>query len=332
MIVALRGTQSASDADRSLSVIADRRKSMKPPFSADDRPSAVSEAKLTSTPLDQALCVLLNDEIARTLSIETFVEMLSTGTAGLASLANAKAVAEGRLLEKAIAVIAASNPALKILTQIRLPIRDAALELIEQNDPALYSHIAMEANERTRRTYTVDIILVDLEKQIAYLVDVKRSLASFEAARIVELRQRMLAAALVTADILWREHKRLSVREVRVVILEASGRRTDYDHGVWAFDALDHLVGVTGAAAMIDRLRSAFATRVEANLEQALDRVVATRIASRSASERSDYLDPRDRRQRSGNDGEEGCGGTITDPQAQSCTPAIGIAPRPPVH
>lgn len=306
---------------------------MKPPFSADNRPSALSGAKPTVPVLEHALTTLTNDEIARALSIETFVEMLSTGTSGLASLANAKAVAEGRLLEKAIAVIAASNPALKILTQIRLPIRDAALELIEQNDPALYSHIAMEANERTRRTYTVDIVLIDLARQIAHLVDVKRSLGSFEAARIVELRQRMLAAALVTADILWREHQRLAVREVRVVILEASGRRTDYDRGVWSFDALDHLVGVPGAAAMIDRLRAAFATRVEANLEDALDRVVASRVASRAKSHRSDDLDSRDRRQHCDADREGGRGGVIPHARSEpSGAPVIGIAPRPPFH
>jgi hypothetical protein len=306
---------------------------MKPPFSAEHRPSANAVATPTVPQLDHVLAALMAEEIGRTLSIQTFVEMLSTGTAGLASLANAKAVAEGKLLEKAIAAIAASNPALKILTQIKLPIRDAALELIEQNDPALYSHIAMEANERTRRTYTVDIILVDLEKQIAHLVDVKRSLASFETARIVELRQRMLAAALVTADILWREYKRLSVKEVRVVILEASGRRTDYDQGVWSFDALDHLVGVPGAAALIDRLRSAFAARVEANLEQALDRVVAARVASRSDGERHDALEERDRRRRCAKDGEEGRGGVITHTRIQAHgTPAIGIAPKPPVH
>lgn len=299
------------------------------PFSAENTSSAHSSLTPAVPELDRVLAALMSDEIARTLSIETFVEMLSTGTAGLASLANAKAVAEGRLLEKAIATIAASNPALKILTQIKLPIRDAALELIEQNDPALYSHIAMEANERTRRTYTVDIILVDLEKQIAHLVDVKRSLASFEAARIVELRQRMLAAALVTADLLWREHKRVSVKEVRVVILEASGRRTDYDQGVWAFDALDHLVGVSGAAAMIGRLRSAFASQVEANLEKALDRVVA----ARGAGDRSVGPNTCDRRLHCVADEEDGRGGGITHPRAQvRGTPAIGIAPRPPVH
>ena len=227
--------------------------------------------------LEDRLVDLISDEIANSLSVDMFECMLNGGTSGLASLANAKAVCEGRLLEKAIAAIAASNPALKVLTQVRLPIRDVALELVQQNDPALYRQLAMEATERTLKTYTADIVLVDVAAQLAHIVDVKRSLSSFKLNWIAELRQRMLASALVASDLLWREHKRISVKEVRVVILEAAGKRTDLENGIWSLAQLDHLTGVAGAADMIARLRERFAAEVEDNLSRALDRISTTR-------------------------------------------------------
>jgi hypothetical protein len=227
--------------------------------------------------LEDRLIDLISAEIDNSLSIDMFECMLNSGTSGLASLANAKAVCEGRLLEKAIAVIAAANPTLKVLTQVRLPIRDVALELVQQNDPALYRQLAMEATERTLKTYIADIVLVDVAAQLAYIVDVKRSLSSFKLNWIAELRQRMLAAALVASDLLWREHKRISVKEVRVVILEAAGKRTDLENGIWSLAQLDHLTGVAGATDMISGLREQFAAEVEDNLSKALDRVSATR-------------------------------------------------------
>jgi len=137
----------------------------------------------------------------------------------------------------------------------------------------------LDADERTRKSYTADLIIVDVDRQIAYIVVIKRSLGSFESARIVELRQRMLAAALVAADLLWHDHKRLAVRDVRIVIIEAAGKRTDVDNGVRALDHLDHLLGVEGSAEMVRTVRQNFSRLAEANLEDALKQLARGLVA-----------------------------------------------------
>jgi hypothetical protein len=223
--------------------------------------------------LVRALNQLVRDELARNLSIEAMITMLDGGIAGLASLANSVSVAEGRLLEKVIAVIAEANPNLTVFAQVRLPVREDALELVDKNPEALYRGLTLDANARTRKVYVADLIIVDRTTRVAHVVDIKRSLGSYETARIVELRQRMLAGALVAPDLLWKDHQRIAVDEVRVVILEAAGRRTDLKSGIWSFAHLDHLLGVAGAADLVRQVRQDFDRLTEENLSEAREQL-----------------------------------------------------------
>lgn len=233
--------------------------------------------------LVRSLNQLVREELARSLSVEAMIVMLDGGIGGLASLANAVSVAEGRLLEKVIAVIAEANPDLTVFAQVRLPVREDALELVDKNPEALYRGLTLDANARTRKVYVADLIIVDRTTRVAHVVDIKRSLGSYETARIVELRQRMLAAALVAPDLLWKDHQRIAVDEVRVVILEAAGRRTDLKSGIWSFAHLDHLLGVAGAADLVRQVRQDFDRLTEENLSEAREQLRRKHAASSPA-------------------------------------------------
>lgn len=235
--------------------------------------------------LARALDQLVRDEIARSVSVDAMIAMLDGGIAGLASLANASSVAEGRLLEKVIALIAESNPNLSVFAQVRLPVREDALELVEKNPEALYRGLTLDANARTRKSYIADLIIVNQAMRLAHVVDIKRSLGSYEAARIVELRQRMLAGALVAPDLLWKDHLRMAVNEVRVVILEAAGKRTDVKNGIWNLGHLDHLLEVMGAADLVRRVRQDFEHLTEQNLSEARERLSKRELLSSLAVE-----------------------------------------------
>lgn len=223
--------------------------------------------------LARALDQLVREEIARSVSVDAMVAMHGGGIAGLASLANASSVAEGRLLEKVIALIAESNSNLSVFAQVRLPVREDALELVEKNPEALYRGLTLDANARTRKSYIADLIILNRVTRLAHVVDIKRSLGSYEAARIVELKQRMLAAALVAPDLLWKDHQRMAVDEVRVVILEAAGKRTDVRNGIWNLGLLDHLLEVPGAADLVKRVRQDFERLTEQNLAEAREQL-----------------------------------------------------------
>lgn len=158
-----------------------------------------------------------------------------------------------------------------MLTQnLRLPVTKAASELVEMNDPALYRSLSLDADSGGRKTYTPDLLILNRGTEVAHLVDVKRSLGSYELSRIAELKSRMLAAALVVPDLLYKEHRRLRANEVRVVILNAENQRADIDGGVWPLSHLDHLLEVTGAGEAMAHLRDIFQRRIEENWSAAL--------------------------------------------------------------
>ena len=236
------------------------------------KPSGVHQPHLAQSALSTTLRQLVDEQIERSLTVEKIVDMLNGGFAGIASLSNAEDVADGRLLEKAIAAIAQSNPNLTVLTQLRIPVRPDALELVEKNPEVYLQRVTLDANTRTHKTYKADLVVFDRLTRVAYLVDIKRSLGSYESVRIQELRQRMLAAALVLPDLLWREHRRIAVEDTRVVILEAAAKRTDVHAGIWNLRHLDHLLGVSGAEQLVESVREEFARQVERNLSEAWPR------------------------------------------------------------
>ena len=80
----------------------------------------------------------------------------------------------------------------------------------------------------------------------------------------------MLASALVVPDLLYKEHRRIAVDEVRAVILNADGQKTDLDHGVWPLSHLDHLLEIDGAGLAIEWMRAQFAAAVERNWKMAV--------------------------------------------------------------
>ncbi len=93
---------------------------------------------LGTTGLPPALQRILQSELRKSLSVDALKTMLNGGIPGLASLANAKAVAEGRVLEQAITILAESNRQVDVLMQVRFPVLDAALDIVELNPEISY--------------------------------------------------------------------------------------------------------------------------------------------------------------------------------------------------
>jgi len=221
--------------------------------------------------LKARLNLLIDETVAAALSTALLRQALSAGMNEITGVLRAVPVAEGRLLERGIALIASLNTDLVVLTgNLRLPVTKAATELVEMNDPKLYRSLSLDADSGGRKSYTPDLLILNSRTEVAHLVDVKRSLGSYEVSRLAELKNRMLAAALVVPDLLYKEHRRLQAKEVRVVILNAENQRTDIDGGVWPLSHLDHLLEVEGAGEVMANLRHLFQTRIELNWNDAL--------------------------------------------------------------
>lgn len=237
--------------------------------------------------LQVRLEALIEEIVAPALSADTLSRALATSMTDIASILRAVPVAEGRLLERGIALIASLNADLVVLTgNLRLPVTKAAAEIVEMNDPALYRALSLDADIGGRKSYTPDLLILNRKTEVAHLVDVKRSLGSYEVSRIAELKSRMLAAALVVPDLLYKEHRRLHAKEVRVVILNAENQRCDIDSGVWPLSHLDHLLEVAGAGEVMAKLRALFQARIEANWSDALQSHGRAQVADFAEAER----------------------------------------------
>lgn len=214
---------------------------------------------------------LVDEVVSSMLSADLLQKALVAGMNEIASVLRAVPICEGRLLERGIALIAKRNHDLVVLTEnLRLPVTKAAAELVAMNDPSLVKSLSLDADNGGRKSYRPDLLILNRTTKVAHLVDVKRSLGSYEVSRITELKQRMLAAALVVPDLLFKEHRRLHVEEVRVVILNAENQRTDIEGGVWPLNQLDHLVETAGAGRLMAHLRGLFQQQIEANWTTAL--------------------------------------------------------------
>ncbi|QLF71677.1 hypothetical protein FE840_018700 (plasmid) [Peteryoungia desertarenae] len=196
---------------------------------------------------------------------------LASGLSDVSSQLRGLPATEGRLIERGIQLIAGLNPELVVLTEnIRLPVSKAALDVVERNDPRHYASLTLDADSGGRRGYTPDLIIVNRGTKVAHVVDVKRSLSSYDAVRLQELKKRMLAGALTVPDLLYQEHHRLSVEAVQVVILDAQNASRDASSGIWPVSDLDHLLEVEGAGKAIAYLRRSFQTAVEQVWREAL--------------------------------------------------------------
>ena len=234
-------------------------------LSSSDEPSAYKHHANFEN-LKPQLKALVTEVTASTLSVEAMRKSFKGSLDKAASVLRSVPVHEGRLLERGIDLLAACNPDLTVLSQnIRLPLTQAALQLVEHNDARLYRGLTFDADTGGRKSYSPDHLIINKKTGIAHMVDVKRSLTSYEASRLADLKNRMLASALFAPDYLYKEHYRLSVQEVRVVILNAEGSRTNIKGGIWPLSHLDHLLEVTGAGEALLSLRKMFRERIDAN-------------------------------------------------------------------
>lgn len=187
----------------------------------------------------------------------------------IASLVRAVSFREGKLLEYAVDRLAKANPNVLVLTQsLKLPLVKAALEAVSGNNWASLDGIKLDCESPAKGSYTPDLIIVNRARHTAYILDLKRSLASYgDTSRLEELKIKMMAAAMVLPDWLYKNQKRLMVDAVEVAIVDGASRPSDHANGVWALSEIDDLLEIDGAAACMAELRRRFGLRVQQLLE-----------------------------------------------------------------
>lgn len=187
----------------------------------------------------------------------------------IASLVRAVSFREGKLLEHAVDRLAQANPNVLVLTQsLKLPLVKAALEAVSGNNWSSLDGIKLDCEAPAKGSYTPDLIVVNRARHTAYILDLKRSLASYgDTSRLEELKIKMMASAMVLPDWLYKNQKRLMVDAVEVAIVDGASRPSDHASGIWALSEIDDLLEIDGAAACMAELRRRFGLRVQQLLE-----------------------------------------------------------------
>ncbi|WP_261334677.1 hypothetical protein [Rhizobium leguminosarum] len=187
----------------------------------------------------------------------------------LASMVRAVSFREGKLLEQAFERLSKQNPDLVVLVQsLKLPLVKAAVEAVTGNDWKHLDGVRLDCEAPAKGHYTPDLILVNRARHLAFILDLKRSLASYgDTTRLEELKLKMLASSMILPDWLYKNHKRLMVDNVGVAIVDGASRPSDHASGVWALNEIDDLLEIDGAAACMAELRLRFGRRVQTLLE-----------------------------------------------------------------
>jgi hypothetical protein len=219
--------------------------------------------------VEAAFASLIDKAIAAIVEGEPVEDEILGHYVNVASMVRAVSFREGKLLELAIECLSKANPDLVILmNSIKLPLVKAAVEAVTGNDWQHLEGVRLDCEAPAKGSYTPDLVVVNRAKHAAFILDLKRSLASYgDTSRLEELKLKMLASALILPDWLYKNHKRLMVETVGVAIVDGASRPSNHASGVWALSEIDDLLEIDGAAACMAELRLRFGSRVQQVLE-----------------------------------------------------------------
>ena len=197
---------------------------------------------------------------------------------------------EGNLLERGIEAICQCNDNL-VVVQLEgpLPVLPEARAFLRRNDWSKALALRLGGEVHTREFYRPDLLLVDARNHRALILDIKRSITSHKPKVLLELRTRMMAAALVARDWLERECDAPAVERVEIAIIDGSGEPPDHSRAIFTLGDLDLLLGIDGAGEAIALLRRLYGERIRDVLLERCRKVVG---AAASAEAQQSIDDP----------------------------------------
>ncbi len=216
-------------------------------MTAETYTARVAEQSRASMGLPLAYSRLVDHAVAAALPPDQLALAACGDPDAISSIGRAIAVHEGYLIEASIAEAAKSHSGHLILTGVKLPVLQEAVNLIVRHQPDQVCALSVDAEGRALQSYFPDLVIVNRAAHTGIVLDIKRSLAGYGGSgKLNELQTKMAAAALALPDVLWRDHKRSFVDRVGCAIIDASRTEDDVAGGLWGLSGLDNLLGCNG--------------------------------------------------------------------------------------
>lgn len=242
--------------------------------------------------LTPAFLRLVEETVAQVEACPLRPDVTFDGYESLIAAIRSATTLEGTLLEKGIALVAAANPDLVLVGLERpLPVHEAARAVFRRNDWSRAAGLRLDSEVATREHYMPDLLIVDGTRNLALIVDVKRSAASYKPRTLAELRSRMMASALVVRDVLEREHDAPPISRADIAIIDGSGECRDEVRGIFTIADLDWMLRIDGAAEAIAHLRGLYGARVRSMLDARCTATVMPRLRERQVRDHGDAAD-----------------------------------------
>lgn len=242
----------------------------------DDGRSDAASIASGHADLDRLLPVfhrLVDDTVTQVLACPAKPDPAFEGFEELLAPIRSATTLEGNLLERGIKAICACRSDLIVVPlETPLPVLWEARAFLKRNDWSKASALRLGSEVHTREFYRPDLLVVDASQHRALILDIKRSVLSHKPKVLLELRTRMMAAALVARDWLERECDAPAIERVEIAIVDGSGEPADHAKAIFSLADLDRLLGIEGAYEAIIMLRRLYGARIR---EIMLDRCKA---------------------------------------------------------
>ena len=229
----------------------------------DDRPENVGADGSHARDLRREIETLVDQTVERVLACPVKIEPTFEGFGELLSVLRSATTVEGLLIERAIGLaVRACNDLVAVPLERPLPILAAARAFLKRNAWTKAGSLRLDAEVHSTESYRPDHLIVDVRQHRALLLDVKRSVVSYKPGHLSNLRERMMAAALVVRDVLEREHDVPPLERAEIAIIDASGDAVDHAAAIFGTADLDALRGMDGVTEAVEAARQLFGARI----------------------------------------------------------------------
>lgn len=205
--------------------------------------------------------------------------LLGPSLSAVTSFLNSVIKRSGGVIEDALYAALVPNRRFLVMQQVRLPITSAAEMYVQENGPVRVGALALASDGATVRFGHFDMIVIDLQRSVAMVIEIKRGSGVTESKKRRTTERDLACARLQLASYV-RTLLGIKLKSYRCHVIDFYGRSGFRDELTVTRDKLDALFGVA-VTPTIDAALAALETQMLARVPPMLQ-IAQERLADRA--------------------------------------------------